>query len=363
MQKRLFFTAGPSQLYSTVPAHISAALSANIPSISHRSPEFTQVMKTAQNGLRELLNIPDDYHILFFSSATEIWERLIQNCVEEVSFHFVNGSFGERFYWTAERLQKKPLKSEVPMGEGFDISAVSIPDNAEMLCFTHNESSSGVMWQMEDIYKLHEQHPEKLIAIDVVSSIPYPRIDYTKTDAVYFSVQKGFGLPTGLGVLILSPRAYEKSVALEKKGISTGSYHSFPVMKSFDDKGQTTETPNVLNIYLLGKVIQDYLEYGIEQIRKDTDEKAEMMYSYFEKHDRYSIAVANERDRSKTLVVINTHGNSKKIVQALDQHNIEVGYGYGEAKETQIRIANFPAHSIVEVKYLVEIFESVERIP
>ncbi len=359
MQKRLFFTAGPSQLYQTVPSHISAAISGNIPSISHRSPEFTTVMKTAQNGLRELLRIPDDYHIFFFSSATEIWERLIQNCVEETSFHFINGSFGERFYWTAERLQKKPAKVEVPMGQGFDISTVKIPDNTEMMCFTHNESSSGVMWQMDDIYKLHEQYPEKLISIDVVSSIPYPRIDYTKTDAVYFSVQKGFGLPAGLGVLILSPRAYAKSIALEKKGLTTGSYHSFPVMKSFDDKGQTTETPNVLNIYLLGKVIQDYLEYGIEKIRKETDEKAEMLYRYFEKHDRYPIAIKNKRDRSQTLVVIHTNGDSKKIVQALDKDNIEVGYGYGELKEKQVRIANFPAHSKADVEKLIECFQKI----
>ena len=356
MDKRLFFTAGPSQLYHTVPSHISAAISANIPSISHRGPEFTEVLKTTQDGLRELLQIPDDSMILFFASATEIWERLIQNCVEESSFHFVNGSFGGRFYWTAEMLQRKPQKVEVPMGKGFDIASVTVPENVEMMCFTHNESSSGVMWDMKDIYALHELYPEKLVAIDVVSSIPYPNINYTKTDAVYFSVQKGFGLPAGLGVLILSSRAYAKSVAMVKKRINTGSYHSFPVMKSFDDKGQTTETPNVLNIYLLGKVVQDYLEYSIVKIRKDTDEKAEMLNRYFEKHDRYTNAVENFRDRSQTMVVITTNGDSKKIIQALDKDNIEVGYGYGEMKEKQVRIANFPAHSKLEVEYLIDSF-------
>lgn len=359
MEKRLFFTAGPSQIYSTVPHHISAAIAANIPSISHRGPQFTEIMQGAQSGLKELLRIPQDYHIFFFASATEIWERLIQNCVETTSFHFVNGSFGERFYWTAERLQKKPLMVEASMGEGFNISKVVVPKEVEMICLTHNESSSGVMWQMEDIHQLSEQYPDKLIAIDVVSSIPYPSFNYEKVDAVYFSVQKGFGLPAGLGVLILSPRAFAKSLALEKKAVSTGSYHSFSVLKEFDEKGQTPETPNVLNIYLLDKVIQDYLTYGIEKIRKETDEKADMLYSYFEKHDRYSLAVPNPRDRSRTLVVIDTKGDSKNIVTYLDTQNIEVGYGYGKAKETQVRIANFPTHSKDDVERLIEAFKKI----
>lgn len=359
MQKRLFFTAGPSQLYSTVPSHIETAIKNYIPSISHRAPQFSQIMKGAQDGLRELLRIPDEHHILFFSSATEIWERLVQNCIEETSFHFVNGVFGERFYWTAEKLGKKPIKLEVPQGGSFSEQQISIPKNAELIAFTHNESSSGVMWPVEDINTIADAYPDALIAIDAVSSMPYPAFNYEKTDAVYFSVQKGFGLPAGLGVLILSPRAFNKSLLLDKKGISIGSYHSFPVMQQFNEKSQTSETPNVLNLYLLDKVIQDYLQYGIEKIRKETDDKAAILYEYFAKHDRYELAVPLEKDRSQTLVVLNTHGESKNIVTALDLVDIEIGYGYGEAKNEQVRVSNFPAHTMVDVERLLEEFKKI----
>ena len=357
--KRLFFTAGPSHLYSTVPQHIAAAIEANIPSISHRGQQFVDIFNDTRAGLRELLAIPADFEIFFFSSATEIWERIIQNCVEETSTHFVNGSFGERFHWTAQMLGRRPTMIEAPFGVGFDISKVKVPKNSELMGFTHNESSSGVMWQMEDIYAIGEKYPDKLIAIDVVSSIPYPNIDYEKVDLVYFSVQKGFGLPAGLGVLIASPRALSKQRDMENKGISTGSYHSFKVMKSFADKGQTTETPNVLNIFLLGKVCRDYIDYGIGNIRNETDEKAQLMYSYFERHDRYKPAVQNKRDRSQTLVVIDTKGDSKKIVKFLETQDIEVGYGYGEAKDNQVRIANFPAHSMEDVERLLGAFQQL----
>jgi phosphoserine aminotransferase len=357
--KRLYFTAGPSQLYSSVPKYIEEALAADIPSISHRGQQFVDIFNDTRASLKELLNVPEDFEILFFSSATEIWERIIQNCVESVSTHFVNGSFGERFHWTAKMLGKKPTIIEAPFGEGFTISKVKVPDNSELMAFTHNESSSGVMWQVEDIYALGEKYPDKLIAIDVVSSIPYPKIDYEKVDLVYFSVQKGFGLPSGLGVLIASPRAMSKQRDMLNKGILTGTYHSFNVMKNFADKGQTTETPNVLNIYLLGKICREYIDYGIGNIRKETDEKAAMLYDYFEKHDRFSLSVKNKRDRSQTLVVVNTGGESKKIVKFLETLDIEIGYGYADAKETQIRIANFPAHSKEDVERLINGFQQL----
>ena len=68
---------------------------------------------------------------------------------------------------------------------------------------------------------------EKLVALDCVSALPYADIPVDKVDAVYFSVQKGFGMPAGLGVLILSPAAVAKAATIEEAGISTGSYHSF----------------------------------------------------------------------------------------------------------------------------------------
>lgn len=357
--KRLYFTAGPSQLYPSVPTYVAEALEAGIPSISHRGAQFISIYNSTTKALKELLSVPDDFTVFYFSSATEIWERIIQNCVEETSTHFVNGTFGERFHWTAKMLGRKPTMVEAPFGEGFDVSKISVPEKSELLAFTHNESSSGVMWQMEDIYTVADKYPDKLVAIDVVSSLPYPTINFDKVDLVYFSVQKGFGLPAGLGVCLVSMRALAKQRDMLNKGISTGSYHSFSTMKASSDKGQTVETPNVLNIYLLGKVCAEYIDYGLGNIRQETDEKAARLYGYFEKHDRYKPAIKNPRDRSQTLIVIDTQGDSKKIVSFLETQDIEVGYGYGDAKETQVRIANFPTHTMAEVERLLEAFQKL----
>jgi phosphoserine aminotransferase len=353
MPKQLFFTAGPSQIYPSLETHIKSAMEAQVMSMSHRGKEFEKLYGDIDFWLKKLLGIPEDYHVLFFSSATEIWERLIQNCVERSSFHFVNGAFGERFRWTSAMLGRNALSVVVPDGTSFDYGSVDVPDEAEMLCFTHNESSTGVMLRVADIHAMAKRYPDKLVAVDAVSSMPYPDFDYEILDAVYFSVQKGFGLPAGLGVLILSPRAFETSLLLKNKGISIGSYHSFPVMVDAAAKRQTVETPNVFALYLFARVLEDFNAFGIDAIRQHTDTKARLLYEFFESDPEFNPAVHGIRDRSATLVVVNVGGRAKQFVELAAHAGYEIGYGYADRKQDQIRIANFPAHSVADMEGLI----------
>src|SRR5688572_1153538 len=107
MVLKINFTPGPSQLYFTVEGHVKKAFRDGIPSLSHRTKEFEAISKQATEGLRELLNVPTNYHLVFCASATEIWERVIQNLVLDTSHHLVNGSFSKKFFETATQLNKK----------------------------------------------------------------------------------------------------------------------------------------------------------------------------------------------------------------------------------------------------------------
>lgn len=355
MSKRLFFTAGPSQYYHTVPHHIQAAVDNQIMSISHRGSAFAEIYDEAIAQIKLIMDVPDDRYVFFFSSATEIWERLIENCVEHKASFFVNGIFGERFRWAAEMLKKEVTTIEAPFGNAFDFEQVSLPDDTELIGFTHNESSCGIMLDMGHIYSICDRYPDALVALDVVSSAPYTNIDYHRIDAVYFSVQKGFGLPAGLGVCILSPRAFERSAELLNKGVTVGTYHNFQQMQKYAAKKQTVETPNVMNMYLLGKVIPDILrDYGTrEELRRQIDERAQMIYDFFEEQSEHLPFVTDPSERSKTLAVINTRGTTERIVKELLTYDIEVGYGYGQWRQEHIRIANFPAHTSDDVRRLL----------
>ncbi len=357
----IYFTCGPSQLYPTVPKYIMHALNEDILSISHRSVQFQEIYRSAQNGLRKLLNIPKNHKIFFLSSSLESMERIIENCVKEYSFHFINGAFSKKFYEIVLKLKKHPEKYEVSEGDGYDPNKIKIPKRTELICITHNETSTGVSIPLQSINRLKDDYPKKLIVVDIVSSAPYPKIEFKKIDMAFFSVQKGFGLPAGLGILIVNERAIEKAKYLEKKGVNVGSYHSFSSLLTKDEIFQTPETPNVLAIYLLDKVVRDMLKKGINQIRKETDIKAKLVYDFFDRYPKYKPFVKEPQFRSKTTIVIDVKSETKKIIEKTKNAGFIISSGYGQFKQNHIRIANFAAHSLSDIQKLLSFFSLTKQ--
>lgn len=354
MNNKIYFTPGPSELYPTVPQHVQTALQEKIGSISHRSKQFQELYAHAVAGLRQLLQLPDNYEVLFLASATEIWERAVQNTVQQETFHLVNGSFSARFFETSQELGLKAQKHEVPFSQGFELERIDVPESAELVALIQNETSSGASMPVADINRFREKaSPDALIYVDAVSSLPHPAFDLDKVDAVYFSVQKCFGLPAGLGVWLVNDRCIAKAEALAASGRTIGSYHSLPAMLSKAKVNQTVETPNVLDIYLLGKVVEDMNAKGVEAIRKETEAKANAIYTYLEQSHTFAPAVENPAHRSSTTIVANTNVPASEVNKHLAAFNMAVGSGYGKYKESQIRIANFPAHSPEQVEALV----------
>lgn len=347
------FTPGPSQLYFTVQDHMRTAFREGVPSLSHRSHQFEAIFREATDGLRSLLNLPPEYHIFFTGSATEIWERIIQNLTEVHAAHLVNGSFSKRFYETAIQLGKKPFRIDAKEGEGFTRN-INVPPETELLAVTHNETSTGVSIPLEYIYEYRERHPDVILAVDAVSSLPYPDIDYSKVDTVFFSVQKGFGLPSGLGVWMVNEKCLAKAETLLKKGISIGSYHSLPSLASHAAKNQTPETPNVLGIYLLAKVTGNMLDRGIENIRRETNYKAALLYHFLDSHPVIKPFVKDTAIRSKTVIVADCGDHVANITRLLKERGMQPGDGYGQFRGTQLRFANFPTHSKEQYELLVD---------
>ena len=352
--RTIFFTPGPSELYPTVPAHFRNGLKKNIGSISHRSKAFQEIYQELSESLKKLLGIPSEYHTFVVGSGTEAMERTIQNCVENYSFHLVNGSFSKRFFTTAQELGKNPQKIEVPLGQGFDFSKIAVQKKTELICFTHNETSTGVMIPATQITNIAKKYPKILVSVDTVSSAPYVNLDYRLVDVVFFSVQKLFGLPAGLGIMIVSPRAMKKAKSLEKKRISIGSYHNFATLLQFAQKQQTPETPPVLEMYVLGKVIEDMIKVGINNLRNETERKAEMLYEFLDSCNSLSAFVKEQQFRSMTTIVVDIHKGKKDVKKLLAERGCIVLGGYGPNKDTQIRIANYPAHSVQDIKYLIK---------
>lgn len=354
MASTVYFTPGPAHLYPTVPQHLQNGLNQYVFSQSHRSQSFKDLYKRADEALRALFTLPADYEIYFTGSATEIWERSVQSLVAQSTFHLVNGSFSKKYLDHAKWLGRDAQALQKPFGQGFDLTDLEIPAATELLTVTQNETSSGVCVPVADIHALRERFPQPLISVDMVSGAPYAALDFSKVDMAFFSVQKGFGLPAGLGVWLLNQRCLDKAAILEGKQY-TGGHYSVKSLHEQYAQFQTPCTPNVLDIYLLAHVAEDMLAKGVDVIRQETEIKAQKLYSFIEESSLFSPFVQEKAHRSPTVVVADVQGKpAAEVIAALKKEGLVVGSGYGNFEESQIRIANFPAVSEEAVDRLIQ---------
>ena len=172
-------------------------------------------------------------------------------------------------------------------------------------------------------------------------------------DTFYFSVQKCFGLPSGLGVWIYNDKCLDVCNKNIKKGKITGSYHSLERLHKMGIKNQTSETPNTLGIYLLSKVVNDMNAKGINKIINEINYKSKLINLTINNHPKICHSIENTEIRSKTVIVADTKSNSEVLINKLKDYNLIIGKGYGN-NINQIRIANFPTHSQESVEILCD---------
>ncbi len=353
--KKIYFTPGPSATYFTVEEHLRKAFKLQIPSISHRSTAFKILYAEVAENLTTLLNLPGDYQFGFTASATEVWDRQIENLVNQHTFHIVNGAFSSKSYAAAKAMKKTAVEHIAEHGQVADFSTLNIPEEAELICLAHNETSMGVATPLEDIYSLKQNYPDKLISLDVVSSLPVVDLDFNQVDSVYCSVQKAFGLPAGLGIWFFNEACLEKAAKVKEQGNHHSSYHAIQSLSKYHLNNQTPSTPNVLSIYLLGEVVKDMLTKGMDMIRRESKQKAALMYYMFDSNKIFTPFVKDTKVRSETVAVAEVD-NPKELIDRLAAKGLVIGGGYGAYKTKHIRIANFPTHSKEQMELLVDSF-------
>ncbi len=364
MSKNIYFTVGPSEMFFSVEMHMKEAFRKQIPSMSHRGTAFQNLYRHAAGHLRELLQLPESYYVLFINSGSEAWERILQSCVEKKSCHLVNGAFSKRFAQTAQELGLETEIVEAADGQCCQPKNLLLSNDSELLALTYNETSTGAMQPVQDIVDIRKGFPDTLLAVDVVSAAPYITFPIEAVDSLFFSVQKGFGLPAGLGVLIVNESCLSKASKKQESGKSVGAFHSLPSLIEKAEVYETPITPNVLGIYLLGKVAEEMNMKGIEQIRRETDQKAAILYQALEDCQYMAPFVEKKNCRSKTTIVAALHDplQHKALMEFLAKQKLEVSGGYGKYKDKHIRIANFPAHSKEQMEQLADAIIAFKKV-
>jgi phosphoserine aminotransferase len=97
---------------------------------------------------------------------------------------------------------------------------------------------------------------------------------------------------------------------------------------------------------------------GIAEIRKETYFKAGITYQFFEDSELFEPLVKNSKHRSQTVLVANVKsGDASSVIKRWEEIGLLVGKGYGDFKDSQIRIANFPTFSKEIFYQLIDFFE------
>jgi phosphoserine aminotransferase len=348
------FYPGPSKVYPQVPGYVQDAYDAGLLSANHRSPEFVEVSSTAIRLLKDKLHIPQKYTVFFTSSATECWEIISQSLVREKSFHIFNGAFGEKWYQYAQQLQTQADAYTFGIHEVLNPSDISVSANTELIAVTHNETSNGTAVDQHTISALANQHPEALLAVDATSSMAGVALDFSQADVWYASVQKCFGLPAGMAVMLCSPRALERAAQIGERQ----HYNSLLYLQEMMQKFQTTYTPNVLNIYLLMRVMQERSD--IQETQCILQERYQAWIDTLSTLPYLDLLITNEAVRSLTVIPFTAE---KPIIDQVRrmarEQGMVLGNGYGFWKESSLRIANFPALEASEIKQLRDFFFSL----
>jgi phosphoserine aminotransferase len=340
------FYPGPSRVHGNIPTYVKQAYREGIMEMNHRSAEFITMTKQTVWLLKKKLRIPHHYTVLFASSATECWEIIAQSLITQKSTHIYNGAFGKKWRdYTAALVASAEAYA-------FDANEVLPPDNltfheSEVICLTHNETSNGTALSNKCIKQIAVNNPHALVAVDATSSMAGVYLDFKAADCWFASVQKCFGLPAGLALMVLSPKAVERAASIAE----TKHYNSLNSMVAMMQRWQTTHTPNVLGIYLLMRVLEK-----MDDI-KAVEEKLVKRYidweNYFDKSTQLKFLINNQQARSLTVLTISA---TEKLVKRVKRESKQAGYllgkGYGEYKTTTFRIANFPALKQKEIKAL-----------
>ena len=276
MTERIFnFSAGPAVL--PVPVLEEAqrdmlslpGVGMSVMEISHRSKTFDEIIHAADSGLRELLGIPDNYHVLFLQGGASLQFSMIpMNFLpnDGSADYIITGSWGKKALKEAKRVGAVNVAATMADG-GFTRvptqDELSLNAHASYVHLTTNETIEGVEFKGEP-----EVGNVPLIA-DASSDILSHAIPVDKYALIYAGAQKNMG-PSGVTLVIVRDDLLQK--------IPEG-LHTMLDFRTHVENKSLYNTPNTWGVYIINLVCKWLKEKGgLAGMERENDEKAKLLY-------------------------------------------------------------------------------------
>ncbi|MDQ1728634.1 MAG: phosphoserine aminotransferase [Pyrinomonadaceae bacterium] len=278
------FSAGPAVL--PVPVLEAAqrdllslpGVGMSVMEISHRSRTFDEIFAGAEQGLRELLGIPANYHVLFLQGGASLQFSMIPMnflTAEGSADYVITGSWGKKALREAKREGATNVAANMADG-GFtrvpSSDELKLDPKAAYVHFTTNETIEGVEWKQEP-----EVGEVPLIA-DASSDILSHPIPVDKYALIYAGAQKNMG-PSGVTLVIVRDDLLQR--------IPDG-LHTMLDYRTHVENKSLYNTPNTWGIYIIGLVCKWLKDKGgLEGMHRENEAKAQMLYDAIDATDFY----------------------------------------------------------------------------
>ncbi len=290
--KRVYnFSAGPAVLPEEVLREAQAEMldykgtGMSVMEMSHRSKAFDDIIKEAEKDLRDLMNIPDNYKVLFLQGGASLQFAMIpMNLMKNrVADYIVTGQWAKKAWLEAQKYGKanKIASSEdktysyIP-----DCSDLPISADADYVYICENNTIYGTKFK-----ELPNTKGKDLVA-DVSSCFLSEPVDVSKYAVIYGGVQKNIG-PAGMVIAIVRDDLITDDVLPGTPTMMTYKTHA--------DADSLYNTPNCYCIYICGKVFKWLKKQGgLAAMKEKNEKKAKILYDFLDQSKLFRGTVEKE---------------------------------------------------------------------
>ncbi|MDP4146457.1 MAG: 3-phosphoserine/phosphohydroxythreonine transaminase [Bacillota bacterium] len=288
------FSAGPAVLPEEVLREAGEEIldyqgtGMSVMEMSHRSKAFEGIIGDAEKALRELMNIPDNYKVLFLQGgASQQFAMIPMNLMKNKVADYINTG-----QWSKKAISEAKIYGKVNVlasseDKTFsyipDLKGLKISDDADYVYICHNNTIYGTK------YNNLPEVGEKVLVADMSSDFLSEPVDVTKYGLIFAGAQKNVG-PAGVVIVIIREDLITEDVL---PGTPTMLRY-----KTHADNGSLYNTPPAYGIYICGKVFKWVQNKGgLEAMKKINEEKAAILYNYLDSSSMFKGTVVKE-DRS-----------------------------------------------------------------
>ena len=351
------FSAGPAILPEEVLKEAAEEMldykgsGMSVMEMSHRSKVFDDIIKEAEKDLRDLMNIPDNYKVLFLQGgASQQFAMIPMNLMKnKVADYIVTGQWAKKAYQEAQKYgQANKIASSEDETFSYipDCSDLPISEDADYVYICENNTIYGTK------FKTLPNTKGKTLVADVSSCFLSEPIDVTKYGLIYGGVQKNIG-PAGMVIAIIREDLITEDVLPGTPTMLTYKTHA--------DAGSLYNTPNCYCIYMCGKVFKWLKKMGgLEAMKAFNEKKAAILYDFLDQSKMFKGTVRKE-DRSLMNVPFVTGDKEldAKFVKAAEEAGFVNLKGHRSVGGMRASIYN--AMPLEGVERLVEFMKKFEE--